>query len=348
MTNEMVQRDALENIRGLLNKSRGQIKMALPKHMTPDRLLRIAVTTVQRQPKLLECHPISLVGAVIQSAQLGLEPDGITNMAHLVPFLNTKKNRMDVQLIPGYRGLLSLARRSGQVTVIDARAVHERDRFEYEFGTDAKLVHVPSTQKTRGEVIAFYAIAKLRDGSSQFEVMSVEDVNLIRDSSQGYKAALRYAKDGIPNTPWATHFEEMGKKTVLKRLCKLLPMAIEVEQAVALDERAEAGIPQDLGVIIDAGELGTDTGNGSSKEPVAMPKAKGTEKQNARADEKPDKVVLISEKQAAMFSQECNRTRKSDDAIADYLMDRIGSPKIQDIPSDFYGEALAWAGTDSR
>ena len=97
------------NIRALLEKSKGQIAMALPKHLNADRIVRVAMTSVQRTPELLKCDPISLVAAVIQSSQLGLEPDGILGHAYLIPFNNTKKGRMEVQFIPGYKGLIDLA-----------------------------------------------------------------------------------------------------------------------------------------------------------------------------------------------------------------------------------------------
>lgn len=102
-------------IRGLLEKSRKQLEMAIPKHMTVDRLLRVAMTSIQRTPKLLDCTPQSLLACVMTCAQLGLEPDQFLGQAYLVPFKDTEKNITVCTLIPGYRGYIALARRSGEV-----------------------------------------------------------------------------------------------------------------------------------------------------------------------------------------------------------------------------------------
>ncbi|MBE9509110.1 MAG: recombinase RecT [Chloroflexi bacterium] len=221
-------------VRELLQRSKGQIAMALPRHMTADRMLRVAMTSVQRTPKLLDCDPVSLVGAIIETSQLGLEPDNITGQAYLIPY--GKK----VQLIPGYRGRLELARRSGRIQSIYARVVHEKDEFSYSYGLEETLKHTPSSDPKPGQVTHFYAVAHLVGGGVQYEVMSKAEVDLIR-------ARSRAATDG----PWVTDYEEMGKKTALIRLCKVLPVSIETQRANTLDMLAEQGIDQDLGSLVD-------------------------------------------------------------------------------------------------
>lgn len=230
--------ERLKSIRELLDKSKSQLQMALPKHLTVDRLMRVAITAMQRTPKLLECDQISLLGAVMQSAQLGLEPDGVLGHAYLIPFWNGKRNTFEVQFLPGYKGLIDLARRSGQVDTIEARVVHTGDSFKYEFGLNPKLEHTPKFGAGDREPMAVYAIAGLKSGARQFDLMSIEEVNAIRARSR--------AKD---SGPWVTDFEEMAKKTVLRRLCKLLPVSVELQKAVALDEMAERGVPQELDVL---------------------------------------------------------------------------------------------------
>ena len=328
------QQEKLSTLRQLLEKQKLQIKMALPKHMTPDRMIRIAITTIQKNPKLIECTPISVLAVVIQAAQLGLELDGATNMAHMVPFNNTRKNVVEAQFIAGYRGLIALARRSKEVSVFDAHPVYEKDRFEFEFGTNQRLVHVPSREKDRGAVTHFYAIAKLvRDGSFQFDVMTAAEVNEIRDGSHGYLSAKKYAKEGQePDTPWASDYAEMGKKTVSRRICKYLPISTELAVAVALDEKADAGIPQDLGTIIDVDAVGTETAPAEAgKGLVVQPQAK-----------------KITDQQAAEFGAACDKAGITDEMLADYLADKIGSAKINDIPVDFYAEALTWAQSSKQ
>jgi recombination protein RecT len=230
--------ERLRSIRELLDKSKPQLQMALPKHLTVDRLMRVAITSIQRTPKLLECDQISLLGAVMQAAQLGLEPDGVLGHAYLIPFWNGRRGVFEVQFLPGYKGLIDLARRSGQVDTVEARVVRSGDIFQYEFGLIPKLVHKPKFGSSAGEAIAVYAVAGLKSGARQFDVMSIEEVNAIRERSR--------AKD---NGPWVTDYEEMAKKTVLRRLCKLLPASVELQRAVALDELAERGVPQELDVL---------------------------------------------------------------------------------------------------
>lgn len=225
----------MQTIRTLLERAKPQIALALPRHLSADRILRIAMTSVQRTPELLACDQVSLLGAVIQSAQLGLEPDGVLGHAYLVPF------KGKVQLIPGYKGLIDLARRSGQLSTIFARVVYEKDQFEYAYGLNERLDHIPSNDEDPGDITYAYAVAKLKDGSQQFEVMSRREIDAIRKRSPAAN-----------NGPWVTDFSEMCRKTALRRLCKMLPASVELARAVALDERAEIGLPQQLEDIVDA------------------------------------------------------------------------------------------------
>ncbi len=223
------------DVRGLLGRVKSQIALALPRHMNADRLLRITMTSVQKTPKLLECDPMSLVAAVIQSAQLGLEPDGALGMAYLVPF------KGKVTFIPGYRGLVDLARRSGQLSTISAHVVYERDTFSYSLGTDERINHVRNDDAADpGKPTHAYAVAKLRDGGIQMAVMSRREIEAIRAKSPGGNSG-----------PWVEYPAEMWKKTVIRRLAKLLPMSVEMSTAVQLDEQAEAGLPQDFNGVID-------------------------------------------------------------------------------------------------
>lgn len=224
-----------------------QMALALPKHMTADRLARIALTEVRKNPKLAQCDQTSFLGAIMQLASLGLEPGGALGHAYLLPFDKRQKVGgqwktvgTDVQLIIGYRGMIDLARRSGQIVSLEARTVHARDHFEVELGLDSRIVHRPDwTAQERGPLTFVYAVAKLRDGGVQFEVMSRAEIEGIRAQSK--------AKD---NGPWVTHFDEMAKKTVIRRLFKYLPVSIEIQRAVGLDEQAEAGVPQDNPLVI--------------------------------------------------------------------------------------------------
>lgn len=215
-----------------------QIKAALPRHMTPERMARIATTEMRRIPKLAECNPMSFLGAVIQCSQLGLEPGGSLGHVYLIPF------GKEVQVIVGYRGMIDLARRSGQIISIDARAVYEGDQFDCELGLNAKLNHTPDWNNPNradpAKLRFVYAVAKLKDGGIQFDVMSKVEVDAIKKRSKSSGSG-----------PWVTDYAAMALKTVVRRLFKYLPVSIEIQHAVGIDEMADAGISQQNSAVLD-------------------------------------------------------------------------------------------------
>jgi recombination protein RecT len=233
---------------------KSQMALALPRHVTADRLARIALTEVRKNPKLAQCDQTSFLGAVMQCAALGLEPGGALGHCYLIPFENRRKGRTEVQFIVGYRGMIDLARRSGQIVSLEARAVYAKDKFEVELGLDSRIVHKPDWDaEDRGDITFVYAVAKLRDGGIQFDVMSRREIERVRNASAGYRVAEAVAKkyNKTPDSPWHSHFEEMAKKTVVRRLFKYLPVSIEIQRAVGLDEQAEIGITQDSPLMIE-------------------------------------------------------------------------------------------------
>lgn len=212
-----------------------ELRAACPRHMDPVRLIRIVLTCAQRTPKLLGCTPASMYKAVLQCAQLGLEPDSLLGLIYLTPRYNKHSKKMEVTVIPGYIGLMQLARRSGEITVCTAHEVYIGDKFEYQYGSDQYLHHKPAHSGVT-EIEYVWALARIRGESHpQFQVLDMEQVDFARQRS------------GTPDEgPWKTDFPAMAKKTCLRRLCKYLPVSTELATAVALDERAEAGIPQEL------------------------------------------------------------------------------------------------------
>lgn len=188
----------------------------LPRHLTPERVIKVAAIAWNKTPKLRECDMESIFMAVMQAAELGLEPGGALGHAYLVPYGST------CQLIPGYRGLIELARRSGEIESIEAHIVYERDKFTLRFGLDPKLEHEPFLDGDPGKVRFTYAVAKLKGGAYQFEVMTLAQVERIRERSRAGK-----------NGPWVTDFEEMARKTVIRRLCKYLPLSAEKSETLA-------------------------------------------------------------------------------------------------------------------
>ena len=219
-------KEKVDSVRDALTKMGSQIQAALPKHITVDRMLRVALTAVQKTPKLLDCDRTSLFAAIMQAAELGLEPGGAIAMSYLVPF------KGKVTFIPSYRGLIELARRSGQIMSIWSHVVYEKDVFSVSFGLDPNLKHEPLWNGDRGRPIGAYACARLKGDAIQFEVMSVAEIEKIR------KAA---PSAGGESSPWDTHWDEMAKKTLLRRLSKLLPVSVEYRKALDYEEAADRG-----------------------------------------------------------------------------------------------------------
>ena len=208
-----------------------ELAKALPKHLTPDRQIRVAVTAITRTPKLAECDQASFFGALLTLSQFGLEPDG--RRAHLIPFENRKRGVVECQLIIDWKGLAELAMRSGLVANLHADVVRDGDLFDYSAGKITR--HVPhfirrdaNKPAEAGEIFAVYAIAEFRDGSTKADVMSIDEVNAIR-------ARSRSGGSG----PWATDYNEMAKKTVFRRLSKWLPLSPEFRDAVTADDEAD-------------------------------------------------------------------------------------------------------------
>lgn len=243
------------------------ITAALPRHMDGEKFAKIALTAINKNPKLLECTRESLMLAMLQSAALGLEPNG--RDAHLIPYGNVCQFQLD------YKGIVQLVRRSGEIADIHCDVVRRGDLFTYKFG---KVVdHVPwflrddaKKPATAGEIYAIYSRVEMKDGGIACDVMSVEEVNQIRDGrSQGYKSAKKYGK----SHPWdyeeqGGSYCEMAKKTVFKRHSKWLPISSELAEALTKEDEADDSL------VIDAGEMGKSLEEAVSR-PKPPPRAKG-------------------------------------------------------------------------
>ena len=221
----VARKDKQQTVMDLLEKAKGSIAAVLPKHLTVERLTKVALSATARKPELLACTPMSLVKAVMQGAELGLEVGGLLGDAYLVPY------GTEATLIVGYRGLVKLARQSGALTSIEAYTVHEKDSFELEYGLEPRLVHKPFMVGPRGEVIAVYAIARFKDGGHQVDVMTKAEVDAIRNRSQASKSG-----------PWVTDYAEMAKKTVVRRMCKYLPLSAELAKALEHESAIDEGV----------------------------------------------------------------------------------------------------------
>lgn len=219
----------------LMNETaRDQLSMVAAKHLNPERMMRTVANAIRTTPKLGQCEPISFLGALMQVAALGLEPNTVMGHAYLIPFENKRKNVTEVQVVIGYRGLIDLARRSGHITSISANIHYsDDDLWEYEEGTEAQLRHRPGAQD--GTKLHAYAIAKFKDGGHAYVVLPWKHVIKIRDGSQGWQTAVKFGS--TQKSPWHTHEDAMAMKTAIRALSKYLPLSIEFTDALAVDEK---------------------------------------------------------------------------------------------------------------
>lgn len=216
---------------------KNQLAVALPKWLSVDRFLRIAFTSIMKNPQLLDCTRESLLGAIMQCAQLGLEP--VINRAHLVPYWNSKKKAYECQFHPGYAGLADLGRRSGDISNITSHVVYEKDAFDIEYGTEERFYHKPYLDGDRGKPIGAYAVWFYKDGTKSPQFLPLQECyDKHRARSQSYKSAIEKKHS---NSPWITDEAAMLKKTAVKVSSKLQSLSIEFMQAVELDNQAEIG-----------------------------------------------------------------------------------------------------------
>lgn len=214
MSNEITKKP--QGLKELINSDamRDQFARALPRHLSAERFARVAITALTRTPKLADCTPASLMKCLLDLSAMGLEPDG--RRAHLIPY------GTEATLIVDYKGLVELIRRSGDVVSIRAETVCEKDEFAW---TNGEVKHAVNWRENRGEVQAVYAEALMKSGEKQTAVMTREEVEGIRSRSRAGKSG-----------PWVSDWAEMAKKTVVRRLSKMLPLSSEIISHVERDD----------------------------------------------------------------------------------------------------------------
>ena len=226
------------SIADLIKAMEPEIKKALPEVITPERFTRMALSALNTTPKLSECSQMSFLSALMNSAQLGLEPNTPLGQAYLIPYNN--KGKLECQFQIGYKGLLELAYRNPQMQVIQAQEVYENDFFAYELGLNPQLVHRPAL-KDRGEVRCFYGVFKLTNGGYGFEVMSKEEMDqYAREYSQSFDSSY---------SPWKNNYNEMAKKTVIKKVLKYAPLKTDFRKALSTDETIKTELCEDMSEV---------------------------------------------------------------------------------------------------
>lgn len=226
-------------MKNTIKASLPQFTSALPKAIKPERFLSMVLTAVNTNPKLMACDPLSVVASALQSAQLGLEPNTPLGQAYLIPYEERKMVNGVWQTVRtvcnfqvGYRGLITLAFNSGELQSLDAQEVYANDDFDFNYGLNMTLKHIPAThnRKQPGEnPTHYYAVYKLKNGGQGMAVMTYEDV-----LEHAKKFSKTYSKKtGKFSGPWADNFDAMAKKTVLLKLMKYMPMAADSPLAKA-------------------------------------------------------------------------------------------------------------------
>jgi len=302
-----------------------QLEAALPSFLTAERFLRTFYTAMLRNPKLFDCTKESLLSAMIEAAQLGLEP--ILGKAALIPFKN-KSGILEVQFQPMYRGLIDLARRTAEVKVT-AHVVYSKDDFEIEYGDNEKCYHKPYLQGDRGEKIGAYTVWTSDSGAQSFLFLPMADILEVRDKySKSWKQS---GKDSV----WGKSEAEMSKKTVIKNHFKLQPCSIEVERAVELDNRVEIGETQrDL-----LGQFDYPVGEPAKEQEDEQPAQHLIDKFKTKVDEKKDvnyeklrqylALCAESQKGATVDDVMASAMRKGFDSFWGFYGDWLKSQKVE-------------------
>jgi recombination protein RecT len=213
----------------LIASKRQDFLQVIPKHLNPDRLIRLAQSCVNRSTSLATCTPASVLVGVMQAATLGLELD-VLGEAYLIPF------KGQAVMVPGYKGLVKLAHRGGVVAGFQVGTVRDGDEFDFALGSEPFVKHRPSLahDAESKEAIAYYSVAKLKSGFAQITVMSRAQVEAAKRASPGAKRS---------DSPWNTHFDEMAMKTCVRRGAKMLPLTPELSKVLDYEDRRDREQP---------------------------------------------------------------------------------------------------------
>lgn len=315
-----------------LAKNKSALLRSLPHGFNFDRMCRTVINAISTTPTLAKCDAGSLFLSTVRGFTLGLEPNGALAEGYLVPFWNAKKGINEAQFMPSYRGLINLARRSGEIAEIYAKAVYPKDVFEVEEGTERKIVHKPDYTGNRGDqAVCYYAVFRTKSGNIDFEVMSKPEIDAIRSRSKASGSG-----------PWVTDYDQMALKTVLKRLLKRAPMSIEFADAVKAETAAAMGEEADNSDILDIEGLEVPD---DSDTPAEVQKTVNAERAEALKEKIAEKKGSVNAPDKLRSEIIAGLLHKSNAPVTmvqfvSYCRETLKIADIDDIP--------AWGATENR
>lgn len=326
------------DLRRLLDQYKGQIEMALPKHVTAERMIRVALTAFNKLPLLARCSATSICGALVQASILGLEPDGLSGEAYLIPYWNTKAGGYECQMQPGYKGLVKLARNTGEISTIDAQPVHDKDQFEFQKGSETFWVHKWDPRAERGPIYGYWAGYVLKDRGCNFEFMNVSEIEAHRDQySQGAfqkeKGQFVLDKDGNKTLqgPWKDSPDWMYRKTPLIQVLKLAPKSVHLHTSLQLNEQADAGLAQNF--VDLPRELNPAAAEDSPTSEIPDPQAKD-------AAQKGEQAVLITATQAKRLESIAEEFGWRQPELQAFLNKHHGIGSVHDVKAADYDRIM--------
>lgn len=279
---------------GLVKQMASAIPETMRRYYTPERVQRLFWQEVRRNPTLTKCEPETIASSLMTACQLGIEI-GVQGQGWLVPYFNKKKNQYEAQFIIGYKGLIGLARRSGEVQSIETHIVYAKDTFDLKLGINTTVTHSPFLDGDRGEAKLVYGVARFKDGGYHFEWMSMVEVDAIKQRSQARSSG-----------PWVTDLDQMRRKTLIRRMANYLPLSIEFQNALTVEDATAEG----KRAVIDGSFVEVDESFELGEEGAAKPEQPQTEKPAAQTDASTlfqdvmaaiEKARAIADKEVAML-----------------------------------------------
>ncbi len=319
-------------------KFKAAVQSLLGDAVTADRFVRVGLNAVMKNPKLLQCSQESFFLAMLQCVSLGLEPDGYK--AHVIPYKNNKTNKLEAKLIPDYKGVVYLARLSGELSYIHADVVLDVDEFDFSYGTNAFLRHKPNLEKASEKRVAAYSFVRMKDGSEDFRVYSPADIAKVRAAS---------ARASESDSPWVKWTSEMWKKSAFKNHSKWLTLGEKVQKALALDDPDSTEGALDLAITIGEGGADSDfAGIVQDGKTALTKKLEGATGRKSRTPDEAEEAMLAAAAGKMRAAARPEPPKPKQEAVPE--LDDFPEPPDPSIPFEkqprFYYQGVLYGAND--